>query len=191
MFSNSLYGQRLGNVLSRARIEAGLSQEDMSFEMNVSRATISNWEKGGGKCSLLQVMQWFSIVGKNPASAFFEIADPVDFERIYKEEDDEVITEKLFSMISSLSTRQKKNIIYLLSGSFQGDPFAMIQLFLAHAHLPMNYRFSIANNISETYKMCDKAGTLKDTGTVMPNIEELDNAIQLGRQAAIENKDSY
>lgn len=187
----SVIARRVATILSKSRNEAGVSQDYMAVELGISRATVANWEKGTSKCDVVQLIQWFNALGKNPVSAFFEIGTPVDLPADFKSEDDEQITNDLITLITSLSTRQKQNIIYLLSGKFQGDPFAMIQLFLAHAHLPMNYRFSIANNISETYKMCEHAGTLKDTENVMPNIEELDAAIQLGRDAAIHNKDGY
>lgn len=185
------YTKRLSSLLATSRAETEVSQETMALELGVSRGTIANWEKGLSKPDIIQFLQWFEVLGKNPTSSIFEFANPVKFENLFQEESDADVDDALNEMISSLSLQQKKGILYLLYGTYQGDPFAMLQLFIAHAHLPMEYRFSVANQICEIYKLCERANMLKDTERVMPNIPALEEAIQKGREAAIHKKDGY
>lgn len=188
--NNSENAKRLAKILSRTRNEVGLSQEDMALELGVSRMTVSNWEKGTSRCDMVQFFHWFEALGKNPIPYVLQFFTPDTFEDLEHSSSDERIDEAVEELLQSLSNESKRSILYLLYG-IAGDPFAMLQLFVAHSHLPMEYRFSIANHICEAYKMCEANGTLKDTDKIKPDIALLEEAIEAGKDAAITGKATY
>jgi transcriptional regulator with XRE-family HTH domain len=53
----------LGNRLWRAREEAGLDQETMATQLNVSRALVSKWERDKSEPTVRQVRRWSEITG--------------------------------------------------------------------------------------------------------------------------------
>ncbi|MDD6038052.1 MAG: helix-turn-helix transcriptional regulator [bacterium] len=183
--------KRMAKLLSEARYKVGVSQEQMAMALRVSKNTIYNFEKGTSTPDLFQFMAWYETLGLNPTSYILQYMNPYEFDGLSAEASEEQIQESLNTLLNELTPHQKRCVLYLLFGSYQGDPYAMLQLFVAHAHLPMHYRFSIANTILETYKMCEKCGDLKDTSHVMPDIETLEKAVRQGREAAINGKDGY
>lgn len=182
--------KRFAEIFVTSRYDAGKSQEYMAAELGVSRHTICNWESGASSPNAFQLTEWFRALNLNPTPYLFDYlnseirTDP----SISKEEK----LEKSFDRIADeLTVSQKRCVTYLLTGTYRGDPYAMLQLFVAHAHLPMQYRFSIANQICETYKLCEKAGMLRDTEYILPDIEILEKAIEAGREAAIRGEHTY
>lgn len=183
--------KRLAKLLSEARYKSGISQEQMAMALRVSKNTVYNFEKGTSTPDLFQFMAWYETLGLNPTSYILQYMNPSDIEGVTADSSDEQILESLDTLLNELTPHLRRCVLYLLFGSHQGDPYAMLQLFVAHAHLPMNYRFSIANTILETYKMCERCGDLKDTSHVMPDIEALEKAVKQGREAAINGQDGY
>lgn len=182
--------KRLASMLLIARKKSGLSQEEMAMALGVSKNTIYNFEKGTSCPTLTQLMSWYNAAEINPTRDILHYCNPDEFFDI-EEESTVDLKDSLHALIEELSLEQQKGIMYLLCGSYRGDPLAMIQLFIAHAHLPIDYRFSIAKTICETYKLCEHAGTLRETDKIMPNIHALENAIEKGRNAAINKQDGY
>lgn len=177
-------------IFSESRYDAGKSQEYMAAELGVSRKTIQNWESGVSSPSYFQMLEWFRALNLSevPYIHKYKNSEIINNDSLTKEEK----LEKSFdATMKELNVAQKRAIIYLLKGTYQGDPYSLLQLFVAHAHLPMQHRFFIATQISETYKMCEMIGNLRDTKYILPDMEVLDKAINAGREAAVKGFESY
>lgn len=182
--------KNFSNIFAESRHDRGVSQEYMAAELGVSRKTIQNWESGISFPNSFQVSEWFRVIGLSKT--------PYEYKYLNSEirnnpnlTDEEKLELSFDNIMKELTIVQKRDILYLLTGTYQGDPHSLLQLFVAHAHLPMAYRFSIANQICETYKLCEHANMLRDTDYILPDIECLEKAIQAGRDAAIRGEDSY
>lgn len=182
--------KRLATLLIQTRATGGRSQEDMALELGVSRNTISNWEKGTSRPDMLQFKNWFEILGMNPIPYVLQFFYPDKYEGAKHKAPDDLIEEAVDGLLKSLSIDAQRDILYLLYG-IKGDPFAMLQLFVTHSHLPMHYRYSIANHILATYQLCSENNTLVDLDKIMPDIDHLEKAIEAGKRAAIKGNDSY
>lgn len=179
--------ERLAKYLSQTRYNNNISQERMAMALHVSKNTVAAYEKGTSSPDFWQILEWYKICGQNPTPDLFKLINP-EFDK--EQCNDEEISRAADILVSSLSDHKKRCVNYLLAGC-NGDPYAMIDLFVAYAHLPMYYRFGIANFIFETFKLCQSVDWLKDTDKIMPNIELLEDAILLGREAAVNGKDNY
>lgn len=182
--------KNFAKIFSESRYHAGVSQEYMAAELGVSRKTIQNWENGISFPNFFQQTEWFRALKLNQTPYLFKYLNS-DLRKDTNASKEEKLEESFEKIMGELTVSQKRCIIYLLTGTYQGDPYALIQLFVAHAHLPMQYRFSIANQICETYKLCEQANMLRDTEYVLPDIEILEKAITAGREAAIKGEHGY
>lgn len=177
-------------IFSESRADAGVSQDWLAAELGVSRKTINNWETGVSAPNYFQQLEWFRALKLSQTPYLYKYVNSEirSDKNLSKEEKLEQSFDKI---IGELTIEQKRCITYLLTGTYQGDPYSLIQLFVAHAHLPMLQRFSIANQIYETYKVCEESNQLKDTEYIMPDLETLAKAIEAGREAAIKGERGY
>lgn len=182
--------KNFSKIFSESRADAGVSQDWLAAELGVSRKTIQNWENGTSMPNYFQQLEWFRALKLNQTPYLYKYVNHEirNNENMSKEEKFDISFE---SLMKDLNISQKRCITYLLTGTYQGDPYALLQLFVAHAHLPMAYRFSIANQILETYKLCNHANMLQDTEYILPDINVLEEAISAGRTAAINGESGY
>lgn len=54
---------KLGDVIRRARLNAGLDQEPLAEKVGVSRATVSNWERGVSEPGVSQLRRIAEATG--------------------------------------------------------------------------------------------------------------------------------
>lgn len=181
--------EEFAQIFAKSRNDAGISQNKLAAELGVSRNTIQNWESGISFPDLFQTFEWFRALGLNPTPYLFEYLNDESRQSTLTKE--EKLDESFANICDELTINQKRCILYLLTGTYQGDPYAMLQLFVAHAHLPIQHRFFIANQIAETYKLCEMVGNLRDTNFIMPDMNVLNKAIQAGKEAAIKGEDGY
>lgn len=182
--------KEFAKIFTKSRATAGVSQDYIAAELGVTRKTIQNWESGSSSPNAFQLTEWFRALNLNPTPYLFEF-----FNSEIRQDDslskEEKLEQSFEQSMSSLSVEQKRKLLYIITGTYQGDPNAIIELCIAHAHLPMQFRFSLANQVYETYKLCEQAGLLRDDDYIMPNVSILENAIDAGRIAAIEGKHGY
>lgn len=181
--------EQFARIFSESRYKSGVSQDWLAKELSVSRRTIQNWESGVSFPNVFQMFEWFRALNLNPTPFLFEyLNNEVRTDKhMSKEEKLEI---SFNNICDELTVQQKRCIVYLLTGTF-GDPYAMMQLFVAHAHLPMQQRFFIAKQIVETYQMCEIVGNLKETEYILPDMDSLLKAIEAGKNAAIRGDDNY
>lgn len=63
-------GENLRITLAAARVNAGLTQEDIAREMQISKQTVVNWEKGRVKPKVGQFELYCRICGVSPDFIF-------------------------------------------------------------------------------------------------------------------------
>lgn len=182
--------KNFAKIFSESRADAGVSQEWLAAELGVTRRTINNWETGISAPNYFQQLEWFRALKLSQTPYLYKYVNS-DIRNDKSLSNEDKFEQSFDRIINELTIEQKRCITYLLTGTYQGDPYALIQLFVAHAHLPMLQRFSIANQIYETYKVCEESGQLKDTEYILPDLETLTKAIEAGREAAIKGEHGY
>ena len=63
----------MGEDLRHVRLSADRTMEEVAKDVGVSRATISNWEKGIGKPDIDQFLDFYSYCGRNMKIIYEEI----------------------------------------------------------------------------------------------------------------------
>lgn len=183
--------KRIAEIFSTTRYKSGYSQEYMAAELGVSKKTIQNWEKGTSCPSLLQVLDWFDVIGENPTPYIMSCAYPNEIKKNIDASNDKEINKIFKKTIESLPAQAKKGMIYLFCGNHGSSPEALLQLTLAHIHLPMRDRLAPAVIVAQMYKMEESLGNLVCTEDIMPNMDILERAIMNAKDAVQKNNYGY
>lgn len=178
-------------MLQQSRYDANISQEELASRLNRSRGTIQNWEKGTTIPDLFDIAEWFTALELSPIPYYLEYIYPNDFRNIKHSDPDEKIEAAFNKLLTNVTIEQKRALLYIAYASHGSDPNSVLQMVLADMHLPMAVRVSVAQMIVDNYEMCEGLGTLSDTEHILPDIENLKNAVKSGKDAAIRNKKSY
>ncbi len=183
--------KRFSKIWWKSRADAGKSQEFVALNLGVSRKTIQNWEKGLSAPNLLQASDWFQLLGLNPTKYFMEFLYPQIFEEKDLTHDEEKLCETLLKLIRNISTKEKKELIYLMSGIHGGSWIALLQLLAAYCQTSLQARATVARMILENYEIEEKMGKLTNKSEVVPDIELLKLAISQCKQAAQKGQKGY
>lgn len=174
--------KRFAKVWWKSRDDVGKSQEFMALSMGVSKKTIQNWEKGLSSPTLFQATEWFKVLGLNPIKYYLEFLYPNFFEKTSLE-DESKLDEKLGNLIKASSAAEKRELIYLMSGTHGSSWPALLQLFSAYCHMSLQSRVIIARIVLESYEMEEKNGRLVNSDKIKPDLELLKSAIAICKAA--------
>lgn len=174
--------KRFAKIWWKSRDDVGKSQEFMALSMGVSKKTIQNWEKGLSSPTLFQATEWFKVLGLNPIKYYLEFLYPNFFEKT-SPEDESKLDEKLANLIKISSAAEKRELIYLMSGTHGSSWPALLQLFSAYCHMSLQSRVIIARIVLESYEMEEKNGRLVNSDKIKPDLELLKSAIAICKAA--------
>lgn len=183
--------KRFADMHYNARVKAGKSQEYMAFELSISKKTVQNWEKGISSPSFFQSLEWFRVLNINPFPYFMSIFYPDKLSGIKPSDSDEKIEEAFNILISNISINDKRALLYLYYGEHGSDPHSVIQLILAHLHLPMILRINDACNVDTNYKTAKELDVLVCPDNIQPDLSDFKHSILMALEACKENRDSY
>lgn len=175
---------------SQVRTKLGKSQEYMAAELHVSKKTIQNWEKGISSPSFFQSLEWFRVLNVNPFPYYLRILFPDEL-FIKDKLDESKIEEAFVALAENLSINTKRALLYLFYGEHGSSPNAVIQLLLAHLHLPMKDRIAPATIVSNMYDMEKELGNIVCPENIQPDMNTLNYAIHKGKTSAMKNEKSY
>lgn len=162
--------------------KVGKSQEFMALSMGVSKKTIQNWEKGLSSPNLFQATEWFRVLGLNPIKYYMEFLYPNFFDKTSLDNESE-LNEKLNNLIKISSAKEKKELIYIMSGTHGSSWPALLQLFAMYCQISLQSRVIVAKIVLENYEMEEKMGRLVNSDKIKPDLELLKSAISICKAA--------
>ena len=180
---------RFAEMWRKSREDAGKSQAYMAKAMGVSKKTVQNWEQGISCPAQDRAFEWFQVLGLQPLPYYLQLLFPDEFES--DQHDDEEVQSALMRILQSYTPELRRKLLYFLSGEHGSSPFALIEMTTAHLQSPLRDRINVAQSIAINYELAKDAGMLKQPDDVQPNMQVLNNAIELGKQAFRDGSDSY
>lgn len=181
---------RFANIHKQVRIEQKQSQEFMALELGVSKKTIQNWEKGVSSPTFLQSLRWFRALRINPLPYYMSIASPYKCEVSPKSSDDEIDI-ALNEVIKNLSPQSKRALLFLFMGKHGSSAYSVLQLTLAHLHLPIKERYIDACSVVWKYKIAKSLGETICNDDILPDIDTLDDAIDKAQESVLKREYGY
>lgn len=182
--------ERLARMLMLSRAESGLSQERVALEMGIAKKTVQNWERGISAPTLPQAVAWFRVM-KVPAMPYFLQFIFPDMEGISRKDTDEKIRKELINLVQTLPIEGVRQLMFLFYGNHGSSPRGIMNMLTAHLQSPLKDRYNHACTILNDYKLStDKKQTARPDH-VQPDINLLERAIEQGRNAIINDRESY
>ena len=180
----------IAEALRSTRNESGKSQEFMAFELEVTRRTIQNWEKGVSEPSVGQAISWFKLVDKNPIPYLLQCTYP-HMDKISPKDNDARILASLMQLINDLPAEGVRQLMYLFFGNHGSSPRAVLQMITAHLQTPMQNRISHGQLIATNYEIAKRMGTLARPDHIQPDLDCLNAAIEVAKSTVEKNAKEY
>lgn len=185
--SRSNRAMKFAEMHAKARVKAKKSQEYMAMELNVSKKTVQNWEKGISAPSFFQSLEWFRALSLNPFPYYLEYY----YSRPNDNPTDEQIESEWNELSKILPVWVKRALLFIFFGWHGSSPFSLVQLTLAHIHTPLKSRVINATIIKHNYEMAAAQDELICKENILPDVDMLSEAILQGKDSAIRNEYGY
>lgn len=179
----------IAEILTSLRIRKGYSKNKMAEFLGVNKRTWYQWESGEATPNIVDFID-----------AFLEFEEPVlrtILSKIYPDndnscEDIDLIRNNTSRFFSEVATDHMVRIWnFLAFGNHGSNNAPQAEEFCALNHLPMEYRYYIAEMIYVFYKTAERRGELVATDDVMPNMETWEAGLKKGQKAAFHKLQSY
>lgn len=179
---------RCANMLSRFRIEAGLSRKDMSKVMGVSETTIKAWETGQGSPTLLGMLMWFRAAGKSAARPLVNLFWSDEFGSLSIQSPENRIREALTFYLSNLASPvEVAKLHYLIFGNHGSEWLGLLDMGLAHVNASLDSRCRAVETIQISYSLYEASGQLQTPPGLRVNRKVIDSA-KVAAQDAVAGK---
>ena len=186
MITNELFA----SMWRKSREDAGKSQEYVARAMGISRKTVQNWESGYSCPDQCQALDWFRVLGIQPLPYYMAILYP-QLEEITSDCSDDKLDDALFEIIKGFSSDYKRKLLYLFAGNHGSSPSGVIEMIVAHLHLPIAQRLNTGHNIITNYQIDKTYGALIEPDDIQPNMDLLIQCYKNCLTAVQEGKNEY
>lgn len=183
--------ERFAEMWRKSRSDAGKSQEYMARALGVSKKTIQNWEDGTSSPSQLKGFEWFDVLGLQALPYYLRLLYPEQFNTITAESTDAEIEDAIITYVKAATPDLKRKLLYLLVGQHGSSATAIMEMMTAHLHTPLRSRLNVALSIKTNYEIAEKRGEIIRPDVVPADIEHLNFAIELAKEAIVRADESY
>lgn len=180
---------KFANIHAQARSKARRSQEYMSLCLGVSKKTVSNWEKGISSPTFFQSLEWFKELNTNPFPYYMSVIYPQ--KNIHTKSNDEEIEAAFNDLMNSISTNDKRALLFLFYGEHGSSPHSVLQMILAHLHTPIASRLANAFLISHVYELNHQLENVICPENILPDMDDLKKSIEKAKCAVMNKENSY
>lgn len=186
------YARNRGKRIKEMRQEAGITLEDMAFEIGISRASVARIETGEYVPDLDEWKRICDVCHRDSMRSLLAVLKPDIYAKLTTCGSIGDTLSALDDYLHHYSTEHtQREIAYMVLGDHGSDAVAIIELVTAYLHLPLYMRHGIAHMILASYKEANRLDILNCPDNVQPDIVMLDNAIEAGTKASLSGKERY
>lgn len=192
MNNRLITSENLCLMLSASRCSVHKSQKHMAKALQKSLGTIQNWENGYSVPNIIDLIEWFDVLGVNPLRFILDFLYPDYFKNLDGSVDDNIVDSALQYYISNIApASDKRKLSFCIFGNTGSSWTAQLDMLTAHNHTTMRSRVNVAQTIFDNYQMEKARGELMYTDNTMPNEENLCQAIAQSKKSVYEGKQGY
>lgn len=180
----------VGEMLSKARTDANVSQSQLAKLMGVDRTTIQRWEDNATKIKLEDALKGFSVLGVPMYPYLMSALYTKELAHINDTSISEVKKE-LNLYINELDAFHIRELSFLLKGMHGSSPTGSLDLITAYLHLPLISRLCVAEDILTQYEVAETLGTLVNCAHIKPKTATLRKYTNSAKEAVLNGKESY
>lgn len=180
------------DIMAEARIGKNRSQQYMARALGRSLTTIQNWESGISIPKLSDMGAWFGALGVNPMRSCLNYLHPDLYKNLTQASSQKEIDDALLFYIQNIaSDHEKRELAFCIFGETGSSWPAQLDELTARNHLPIAHRINIARITVETYCMIRELGKLRGLDHVMPDIENVERAIENCKESVRNGRTEY
>lgn len=184
--------KQLSTLLIKLRIRHGLSKFKMATLAEVSDHTWDRYESGESSPTLPEFINIYNELGEDALRDILSLMYPDKYNCIVSESNINDLRESLIHYFSHVaSERVIREWAFLTFGEHGSSSLAQLEMFTMIDHLPMKYRYMVAESISKYYEMASAHNELVATDEAIPDVELFRIGLNLGKEATMEKKESY
>lgn len=176
--------QKFIEIHVNTRKAMGRSQEYMALELNVSKRTIQNWEKGISIPSFFESLEWFRALHVNPIPLYMSLVGSKSYlQDVNPDMSDDEVDKALKEVINLISPQSKRAILYLFLGKHGSSAYSVLQLMVAHLHLPLKDRLINARSVLFKYETSKSVDEIICKNNIQPDVVNLRSAIDKAQES--------
>lgn len=182
----------IAKLLRDLRESTGLSKSQISTILNVDPHTYTKYENGESPISAEDLIWLFAELEKDVLRHVLDMIYPNVYEGLSAQSDIDDLREGINHFMGHVaSERFVRSWDYITFGNHGSDVEPQLQEFLMICHLPLAYRYVLAENVWMFWQLAVSKDKLTNTDCTMPNIEMFLNTLETVQKAVVENKDGY
>ena len=184
--------EQLAGLLMNLRNRHGLSKFKMALLANVSDHTWDRYESGESSPTVPEFINIYNELGEDALRDVLNLMYPDKYKFLAPESSPEKLREAVVHYFSHVASEHViREWAFLTFGEHGSSALAQLEMFTMIDHLPMKYRYMVAESINRYYEMASAHEELVSTEHVMPDVELFRLGLDLGKEATMEQKDSY
>lgn len=181
----------LAAQLKKLRESRGLSMAKMALIMGVDPHTYARYESGHSAPSVDEYIYVFSELGEGALRWTLDFLYPDQYGAI-SEQDEKRLREQACHYFSCIAGRRiVSEWCYILFGHHGSNAAPQLEEFCMIDHLPLQYRYAIAQMVDTFWRMASSRGELVAIDEQMPDVDLFRLGLEAGRQAAFARRHSY
>ena len=179
-------------ALRQLRIQNGYTKAEMCIAANVDIRTWNKYESGESAPDVAKFLYIFAALGKDAMHTVLHIVYPETYADLSPEDETQRFRETAAHYIlNAASDRTVRELNFLIHGQHGSNIEPQMQEFTMLDHLPMAYRYAIAEMIYTFWRLAESRGELVRTDRIMPDIDVFLAGLTQGQEAANDHRDSY
>lgn len=175
----------ISKLLYDLREKTGLSKARMAETLGVDKHTWSRWETGVSSPTVVEMIMIYEHFGESLLPPLLELLYPTDGTK--KQHSVEDIRKR--AAIHYLETASEHHVRvwdYLMTGLSKPEVDAQIEELCALDHLPLQFRYFLAEHIYVYYQTAKQNGLLQNTGATMPDMDVFVSGLKRTQKAAFD-----
>lgn len=174
--------------LADLRAQKGYSKTKMAEFLGVDKHTWSRWETGENVPSVIDFFLIYDKLGDNPISTILDMLYPDNEYFSHGNIPIEAARKNIAKyFLEDASDHQVRAVSFILNGPHGSDADAQMEEFCAINHLPLHYRYFIAEHIYVYYMLARQNRELILTDHIMPDMDIFTDGLKAIQKSAFDD----
>lgn len=185
--------ERVMAILTELREKKGFSKTRMAEYLGVDKHTWIRWESGANMPSIVDMIMIYDKLGESIIGPILDMLYPTETASVMPDAVPvaQVRKEVAKYFLEGSSDHMVRVWNFLHHGLHGSEIQYQVEEFCAIDHLPMQYRYFIAQQVYVYYMMARQRKELISTDEVMPDMDVWSSGMKRSQKAAFDRLQSY
>lgn len=179
-------------MLHNLRMKKGLSKSKMAFLVGISDHTWARYESGDSAPTVPEFIYIYSRANADPLRTVLDFIYPDIYKELSAESNMDDLRKACCHFLEHVaSDRMVREWNYLAFGEHGSSNKSQLEMFTMIDHLPMKYRYMIANDVLKYWEIASSHNELIGLDHIMPDVNLFKKGLQKGKEATLKGENAY